>query len=132
MTEIANIQFETFIQAKPEESIYKSRTLLEAVCAPFPCLILRKENCLGNTPAGMTSNDLEFSTSMLEVMTSATHIECCIFPGNKVVYDEYGSVYMNTRSSYFPFLVVEQGSHITMEVIREHLCYMMPLEESAH
>lgn len=57
----------------------KCVTSLAAVCAPFPCHILRKKNFLDNITSGST----ESTASRLEFITSAVHRECCIFPERK-------------------------------------------------
>lgn len=71
-------------------------TLLAAACAPFPCQILRKESCLGNTSPGTMSDNLELFISTIELTSSATHKECCNFPGKKS-HSEYAN--WNKRKS---------------------------------
>ena len=80
------LTFKPRIHLRDTKKISKlTGTLQAAVWAPFPCQILRNENCFGNTPAGITSDKLAFETSRQELMTSATHTECCIFPANNII-----------------------------------------------
>lgn len=65
--------------SRRQQAYIKIITLLAGVRDPFPCQILLKK-CFADIKGEIKSDDVGFVTWRLELLTSTTQRECCIFP----------------------------------------------------